>query len=317
MKIKSKLIALATTAVLSAIAINVKIFKNAEKTLSPSKNEDDITEHIYNWKFGKISYKTMGKGSPILLVHSLIPGTNEKEWQKNIFELAENNKLYLINLLGYGDSERADITYSSYLYVCLINDFITDIIKEPAVVIASNTSASISAMSYVFNPNNFKKICLVCPPISPKKTGLYNALKKLPLDLPILGDLFFNYFNSKKVLKSFLKENIYSDTAFITDEKINNLYAYSHKGGGTNRYLFTSFITNSFEIGIETSLPEIDIPVLIVYGDSLIDSYKNIETIKTLNPSVTVKLLKGKSLPNEEDFEEFNKLCLSFINYDV
>ena len=75
-------------------------------------------------------------------------------------------------------------------------------------------------------------------------------------------------------------------------------------------------ISNSFEIGIETSLPEIDIPVLIVYGDSLIDSYKNIETIKTLNPSVTVKLLKGKSLPNEEDFEEFNKLCLSFINYD-
>ena len=37
MKIKSKLIALATTAVLSAIAINVKIFKNAEKTLSPLK----------------------------------------------------------------------------------------------------------------------------------------------------------------------------------------------------------------------------------------------------------------------------------------
>ncbi len=313
MKIKSKLIAITTTAVLSAIAINVKIFNNAEKTLSPSKKGNDVEEHIYNWKFGKISYKTTGKGAPLLLVHSLIPGTNEKEWNKNISVLAENNKLYLINLLGYGDSERVDITYSSYLYVCLINDFITDIIKEPVSIIASNTSASISAMSYIFNPNNFKKICLVCPPVTPKKTGFSDILKKLPLDLPILGDLFFNYFNSKKALKIFLKDEVYSDPAFVTKEKINNLYAYSHKGGGKNRYLFTSFITNSFKIGIENSLPEIDIPILIIYGNSLTDSHKSSETLKTLNPAVTVKLLKGKNLPNEEDSDEFNKLCLSFL----
>jgi len=313
MKMKSKLIAVATTAVLSAIAINAKIFKNAEKTLSPSKNGEDTKEHIYNWKFGKVAYKTIGKGKPILMVHSLIPGTNETEWRKNISVLSKNNKLYLINLLGYGDSERAKITYSSYLYVCLINDFITEIIKEPAAVIASNTSAAISAMSYVFNPNNFKKICLICPPVTPKKNKLSDTLKKIPLDLPIIGDLFFNYFNSKKVLKTFLKEKIYSDEYLITDEKIKNLYAYSHKGGGANRHLFTSFVTDSFEIGIETSLPEIDIPVLIIYGNTFTDSSENTETVETLNPSVTAKILNGKCLPNEEDFEEFNKLCMDFI----
>lgn len=313
MKIKSKLIAAATTAVLSAVAINTGIFKNAEKKLVSVKKKENISERIYNWKFGKVNYKILGDGDPVLLVHSLFPGTNEIEWEKNIYELSKNNKLYIINLLGYGDSERVAITYSSYLYVCLINDFITEVIKEPASVVSSNTSSAISAMAYIFNTANFKKLCLICPPVSVKKTAITDALKKIPLDFPVLGDLFFNYFNSKKHLKYYLTENLYKDTTLITDEKLNSIYAYSHKNGGINRYLFTSFVTNRFEITVETSLPEIDIPVLIIYGNEFKDVHSNIDIIKSLNSSVDIKLLNGKAFPNEEDFEEFNNVCISFF----
>ncbi len=312
MKIKTKLIATTLTAILSAIAINRSIFKNAEKKLPKKNKETSLSEHIYKWKFGKISYKTIGKGDPILLIHSLLPGTTDDEWKNNITELSKNNKLYLINLLGYGNSERVGITYSAYLFVCLINDFITEVIKEPTTVIASNTSAAISAMSYIFNTSNFKKICLVCPPLSPKRT--INSIKNYPLDFPILGDLFFNYFNSKKHLKRYLETNIYSDTSYITEEKINNLYAYSHKGFGNNRHLFSSFITNKFDIGIETSLPETDVPILIIYGNSFPDLNKNTETIKTLNKNVEIEILKGKTYPNEEDSKKFNEIFLKFLN---
>jgi len=313
MKIKTKLIAATTTAILSVIAINRSIFKNAEKKLPKKNKEDNLSEHIYKWKFGKISYKIIGEGEPVLLVHSLLPGTTDDEWKNNINELSKNNKLYLINLLGYGNSERVGITYSSYLFVCLINDFITEVIKEPTTVIASNTSAAISTMSYIFNPNNFKKICLVSPPLSSKRTTVA-SIKKYPLDFPILGDLFFNYCNSKKHLKKYLETNIYSDTSYITEEKVNNLYAYSHKGFGNNRHLFSSFISNKFDIGVETSLPETDIPILIIYGSSFPDLNKNTKSIKNLNKNAKIEILKGKTFPNQEDSSRFNELLLKFLS---
>ncbi len=316
MRMKTKLIALATTAILSVVAINNKIFKNAEKKLIPVKKKSKTSSHIYNWKFGQINYKTIGEGAPVLMIHSLLPGTNESEWENNIEELSKNNKLYLINLLGYGDSQRACITYSSYMFVCLINDFISEVIKEPAIVIASNTSSAIAEMSYIFNPSNFSKICLICPPVVPKKTPVsLQLLNKIPLDFPILGDLIFNFYNSKKKLANLLKTKAYSDESFVTKDKIDSLYAYSHKEKGNNRHLFSAFITNRFEIGIETSLPETDIPVLIIYSTDFINNSEiNLtETIKKLNSSAKVEILKGKSYPQEEDFENFNRICSEFI----
>ena len=315
MKIKTKIIAAAVTAIpiLSAIAINSKIFRSAEKKLTSSKSDFNLSEHIYNWKFGNISYKTIGSGEPVLLVHSLLPGTTDSEWEKNISSLSKNNKLYLINLLGYGNSDRTGITYSSYLFVCLINDFITEVIKEPAAVIASNTSASISAMAYIFNTNNFKKLCLICPHVTPNKFSASRSLKKFPLDFPVLGDLFFNYHNSKSRLKTYLENNIYSSSSYVTDKKINNLYGYAHKGWGNNRHLFSSFITNKFEIGIETSLPETDIETLIIYGSDFPDLEKNISAIIELNNKAKTEVLKGKAFPNEEDSEKFNNLLSNFL----
>lgn len=313
MKIKYKLIAAASAVILSAMAINRKIFISAEKKLLQKKNKSAVSEHIYNWKFGKINYKTIGEGEPLLLIHSLFFGASEREWENNISELSKNNKVYIINLLGYGDSERAAITYSSYLYVCLINDFITEVIKKPAMVIASNTSGAISAMSYIFNPNNFKKLCLVNPPVFEKKAAVSEILKKIPLDLPILGDIFFNYYNSRKNIKKYLENELYFNKKLITKEKINNLYAYSHKGKSANRYLFSSFMTNRFEIGAETSLPEIDIPILIIYGKEYNNLDNNITAIKALNKSAEVKLLNGKAFPNEEDSNYFNYIVMDFF----
>ncbi len=312
MKIKTKIIATVATTVLSIVAINNKIFKNAEKQLE-KENDLILSSHIYNWKFGKISYKTIGNGSPVLLVHSPIIGSSGNEWKENISDLSKNHKLYIIDLLGFGNSERADITYSSYLYVCLVNDFITEVIKQPSAIVASNLSAAIAEMAYVFNPKNFTKLCLVCPPTDTPKNNFSEILKKLPLDFPVFGDLMFNFFNSKKMLKKHLRKNVYSNNFEISADKINSMYAYSHKDGANNRHIFHAFITNKLNLNIETALPETDLPVLIIYGNCFPNVQKNISTILTLNPNVKTEIINGKSLPNEEDPKTFNKLCLNFF----
>ena len=314
MKIKTKLIAIGATAVLSAVAINNKIFGNAEKKLDTKNKNTDLKfkSHSYDWKFGEIKYITIGEGSPVLFIHSLLFGTTSEEWSKNILELSKTNKIYLIDLLGYGESERADISYSAYLYVCLINDFITEVIKEPTAVIASNTTATISAMAYIFNPKNFRKLVLISPAIEGKKYNASELLKKLPLDFPIFGDLVFNYYNSKKKLEEYISK-FYSDKSLVTEEKLNSIHAYSHKGYGNNRHLFASYITNKFDIGTETSLPEIEIPVLLVYGEDYPKANELAKKAKELNPKVSVEILGGKNFPNEEDPSRFNVVIEKFF----
>ena len=309
MKIKTKLIAIGATAVLSAIAINNKIFGNAEKKLDTKNKNTDLKfkSHSYDWKFGEIKYRTIGEGSPVLFIHSLLFGTTSEEWSKNILELSKTNKIYLIDLLGYGESERADISYSAYLYV-----FITEVIKEPTAVIASNTTATISAMAYIFNPKNFRKLVLISPAIEGKKYNASELLKKLPLDFPIFGDLVFNYYNSKKKLEEYISK-FYSDKSLVTEEKLNSIHAYSHKGYGNNRHLFASYITNKFDIGMETSLPEIEIPVLLVYGEDYPKANELAKKAKELNPKVSVEILGGKNFPNEEDYSRFNVVIEKFF----
>ena len=37
----------------------------------------------YEWRFGKIHYTKCGKGTPLLLIHDVIPGSSDYEWQEN------------------------------------------------------------------------------------------------------------------------------------------------------------------------------------------------------------------------------------------
>lgn len=312
MKKRTKIIAMAAAAAVSAslAAVNNSIYNKASKKANKKIKSQNL---IYKWKFGNISYRTIGEGKPVLMIHSLLPGTDEMEWGKNIESLSKNNKLYLINLLGYGESERAKIEYSAYLYICLINDFITEVIKQPAAVIASNTSGAIAVMAYIFNKNNFNKICLISPSVFPKKFSFSKRLKNIPADFPIIGDILFNYYNSKSNTEKLLKEEIYSKEEFVTKETINRIYAYSHKGGSNNRHLFSSFISNRFGIGLEASLPETEIPILVIYGESNKDFESDSEKIKELNSSSEIKVIKGKLFPHEEDYKNFNKIISYFI----
>ena len=54
----------------------------------------------------------------------------------------KDHTVYTIDLLGFGRSEKPNLTYTNYLYVQLVTDFIQNIIGEKTDIIASNESIS-------------------------------------------------------------------------------------------------------------------------------------------------------------------------------
>lgn len=84
-----------------------------------------------------------GTGSPILLIHDTLPGASGYEWSKIEDELAIDHTVYTVDLLGCGRSDKSSITYTNFVYVQMISDFIKKIIGQKTDVIASGFSGSL------------------------------------------------------------------------------------------------------------------------------------------------------------------------------
>lgn len=59
------------------------------------------------------------------------------ECRYNIPELAKKYKVYAIDLLGFGWSEKAIVDYDAIIWRDQVVDFLKEIVKEPAVVVGN------------------------------------------------------------------------------------------------------------------------------------------------------------------------------------
>ncbi len=91
---------------------------------------DSNRRNYYKWRFGEIFYTKKGSGSPVLLIHDMLPGACGYEWNRIEEELAMEHTVYTIDLLGCGRSEKPGVTYTNFVYVQVICDFIRNVIGE-------------------------------------------------------------------------------------------------------------------------------------------------------------------------------------------
>ncbi|KAH9292963.1 hypothetical protein KI387_041850, partial [Taxus chinensis] len=55
----------------------------------------------------------------------------------NIPQLAKKFKVYAVDLLGFGWSEKAIIDYSAFVWRNQVSDFLKEIVKEPAILVGN------------------------------------------------------------------------------------------------------------------------------------------------------------------------------------
>src|SRR5437899_9954112 len=123
MKLTGKL--LTTTLVvggtLGTIALVNKLTESQAGALDPVLTGE---ERRYPWKYGDVFYQVKGArdAKPLLLIHAIAPGASSFEWRKNVDALAEQLRVYTIDLLGFGLSDRPAIDYTAEDFADLISD---------------------------------------------------------------------------------------------------------------------------------------------------------------------------------------------------
>lgn len=273
--------------------------------------------NYYAWRFGKVYYKKKGHGSPLLLIHDLTVYSSAYEWNKVIDKLAENHTVYALDLLGCGRSEKPKITYTNFLYVQLISDFIKNVIREKTDIVASGFSGSFVLLACHNESELFGKLSLINPPSLSglsKAPTKRNKLCKFILELPIFGTLIYNMKTCQSNIQLLLTEQYLYNPFLASAEIIDTYYEASHKGYGNARFLLSSIVGNYTNNNVTHALKDINNSIVIINGDAEAQREETKDSYLKCNPAIEYfNITKAKHLPqleNPDSLLEILNICI-------
>ncbi|MBE6007709.1 MAG: alpha/beta fold hydrolase [Lachnospiraceae bacterium] len=261
------------------------------------------TEHIYEWKYGRISYVKKGHGAPLLLVHRTNPGANRKEWDKVFTPLAEKYTVYSINLLGWGNSDKPKLTYNAYTNAMLINDFINDVIGKKTAVCASAGSASALLMAYTTIPKNFSRLVFTAPEMYGKKAVCAHEIKRAIISLPVIGTFIYNILTVPCAIKAALKLR-YFDPYKAERENIKALYIAEHMNGG-GKYAYACSLSGFTSVDVRHLLRDVNVPITVITGEEA-ELDGTIDELEAIRPDAHFFIFENTGeYPHRENPVEF------------
>lgn len=278
---------------LSSMAVGTiyGINKFIEASSGVKKSLTNPSGYFFEWRYGNIFYTKQGEGAPLLLIHDLNPASSSVEWSKLVKKLSETRTVYTIDLLGCGRSDKPNLTYTNYMYVQLVTDFVKKIIQEKTDVIATGYSGSFTIMAANMDNNIFKKIFLISPVSLESLQANPDSKKNLLLnmfEIPILGTFFYNLAMTDKQIELLFENEYLCNPAHISSEIKDAYYEAAHTAKGNGKFLFGSILANYTNINIVAALKKIENPIFLIGNREnetsieIIDSYvkydENIET---------------------------------------
>lgn len=283
-----------------------------------------VKEHLYSkngnyfeWRFGRIFYTKQGKGQPLLLIHDISCDSNEKEWTFLVDKLAKNYTVYTIDLLGCGRSDKPKITYTSYLYVQLINDFIKMVIGKKTNVMATGKSASVVVMACHFENEYFDKICLINPENSQNVSRISRTkykLGKILLESPIIGTSIYLCFMSKKNIEKRFKTEYYAKEQEVSMKLMDCFHESAHLQGYSSKFLFSSLSHRDLNVNIKDALKQVDHSIFVIFGSKKENYQETMRVYENLNPAIeTTVIANAKHLPHLECPDQIMKVCDIFF----
>ncbi len=299
--------------------ISIHIINRIQYSRATAKNVLACSENnYYEWRFGKVRYTKKGTGTPLLLLHDLTVGSSSYEFHKLVNTLSRTHEVYTLDFLGYGLSDKPNMTFTNYLYVQLLVDFVKNVIGRKTDVIATGDAAPMCIMTCHNDPEIFNKLIVINP------QSLYNlnlipskqtkALKLL-LDTPILGTFVFNMLTTKNVFEKTFREQYFSNPYNISEKDILSYLESSHTSDYNSKYAFASYLGKYMNCNVVHALKEINHSIYIIGGKDKQDVQNIANNYTYYNSAIEVSYIENtKHLPHLEKPEKVLSVLDLYLN---
>ncbi len=315
MKSKNRLLTimiLAASAAAATAVLNkcIKITATSKNLLTQSKSL------CFKWRFGTIHYTKEGTGKPLLLIHDLTFASSGYEWSRILPLLKDHYTVYTIDLLGCGLSEKPDLTYTNFLYVQLLSDFVKSEIGHRTDIICSGASSAFAIMACNQNPELFNQLMLINPEsimASSLMPGKYSKIYKIILDLPILGTLLYHIASSKQEITEVFKQKYFYNPYSVKSAYIDTYYESAHLGNSP-KSLYASTKCNYTKCNIVNALKKIDNSIYFVGGKAIENIEERAKEYQYYNSAIETSFIENtKLLPHLEHPQEVFKIIQMFF----
>jgi pimeloyl-ACP methyl ester carboxylesterase len=297
----------AAAGIFAALRYGNRFLDEFEDTAHDDAAQGDFVKTSEGWR---IHYTVQGEGSPVVMIHGFLD--SHKTWRRNEYVLAHNHRVYTIDVLGFGSSERvrAPIYTLKKQAACLKEFFEAQNIERAAVIGHSMGGALALQFAYDF-PDLVHKLVLVAP-----ATFIYGALprngmKTMPRSITrgVLG-IYEKIQGDRANPVRFA----YGDPERITPDAIQIRNTMMRVRGQHDALI--SMTKSKRDANVPQELHKVDVPTLIVWGrkDRVVPESHARKHVRAL-PNARLEWIENAGhLPHEEEPRAVNELLKNFLD---
>ena len=283
-------------------------------------------QRFWQWRGWRIRYwfhpgPANATVPPLLLIHGF--GANLNQWRHNLPALSQVAPVYALDLLGFGDSEKAATLYGAELWAAQVTDFIQQVIGQPVALVGHSLGALVALTATHHHPDWVQQLALITLPLEANREDLvagWVATLALKVESmvanPLLMRSLFALIRRPSILRRALS-GIYT-VADRVDDDLVNLFALPPCDRGAARalcYLVRSRTDPSFSPSVKDMVTELSVPTLLLWGDrDRVVPLAMAQRLVNLSPQLTLEVCPnvGHCLYDEAD-EIFNRRIADWL----
>jgi pimeloyl-ACP methyl ester carboxylesterase len=283
----------------------------------------------YRWQWEgqsiEVVYETLGQGEPVLLLPALSSVSSRVEMAGLARELAGKYRVYGLDWVGFGQSDRPSIEYAPKLYRAMLRAFVQEILGQPVVVVAAGHTAGYVMQLAQEQPQPWKWVVLVSPTwrgplptmMGESKRNWFKWVQRL-VHSPIVGQLLYWLNTTQGFLGWMYGRHVFVDRRAITPELLRVKQGLSRQRNG--RLAAAAFVTGALDplrsreawMGLFQSLR---LPVLMAIGEQMPPkSRAEAEVVAHFGGRVQVVRLPGSLGLHEEYPADLAAAILPFLD---
>ena len=261
-----------------------------------------------------IRYWVEGGGRAVILVHGL--GCSAEFWQHNVGALSQRYRVYALDLLGFGRSDKKIDEWSLSYGASFIAQFMDALQIERATLVGHSFGGILCAQLAVEFTSRVEKLVLVDSAGFGRELNLFLRLESVPVLASAMLILYqwvfpltarWAYFDPSSVDEEWLAETgAILRSPGVRDNALKVIRMGVNLGGQREEFFGD----------LHRQLAHMTAPTLIIWGsDDALVPVSHAYAAHKLIPNSQVRILQRCGhLPQVERPEEFNQLLLDFLS---
>jgi pimeloyl-ACP methyl ester carboxylesterase len=218
---------------------------------------------------GEMYYNVAGPedAQAVLLLHDFSPGASNYEFRGVFSLLSADHRVYALDWLGYGMSERPNVAYTGEFYAGVLTGFLRDVVGRPAMVIGLGRAANVAVRAASDSPALVSQAVLVSPYVA-AETHLEPTLPQTlmrAMQRAFLGLVPYALLSTRPALRwAVRRESRQPGSSAASEGTVTQRYTSSHQFGG--QYAPLAMLTGELDLPVRNAFALLAPPALVVIG---------------------------------------------------